>query len=648
MSLPRETDGKKQTLKGNILGERGSNTPRNKRGALFFSVKKSVRVIFTTIRDQESCFLSPQIYCCRRPRRPDQELYVPGALRKAKCDQLKESESTESAINSTESKSENRDISKGNKDSCNNAVPSTLFTSQDGHDDTIIPKSTVHESQTDECSFHSTLSTSGKEDDSIIEGTDNTSFVTTVQDTNGPSHLFIDEQVWSENKKSNRENMKKSDSDPVVTTSENLTSNGSVKEYGDMPQVRDERDESVPKTRRKVTDYQSLRTISEKESSNGESNRKKDIVVNCVISQTPMVTSQIRNDSVEKSVLTAEDENSDNLNIKPLTENVIIPSNKTQAIVKSETNCENVSIEESMAEESSSLGIENQSFQDDSLKTTIEGSEALAADCDATVDFGSEDKVELNERRNGNKEAFQSHCVSVDKEGQKNAVKHIEEDVTTFKLHGNEITIEAVCRNALNSKTSSVVSSDVVNATSSNDNNKNLESENSTSGSGNSVDIKDENIQTLPKTIEDAPGSVRTELNENTGDVDTEQQKTSKKKKGKKTKSKEQAEDKIKSKEKVEKKRKKEKKNVKDKIEKEVNLDSVEEKKSKLTVRSAKEQDKKSLSTCQVVTAKTLMSDSSCTEDSSSAKNDNDDDDNWESNFDESGDCLNPDYLEEV
>ena len=576
-------------------------------------------------------------------------MYVPGALRKAKCDQLKENESTESAINSTESKSENRDISKGNKDSCNNAVPSTLFTSQDGHDDTTIPKSTVHESQTDECSSHSALSTSEKEDDSIIEGTEKTSLDTTVQDTNGPSHLFIDEQVWSENKKSNRENKKESDSDLVVTTSENLTSNDSVKEFDDMPQEKVERDAGVPKTLHKITDDQSLHTISEKESSNGETNHKKDVVVNCVISQTPMVTSQIGNDSVEKSLLTAEDKNSDNLNIKLL-------SNKTQEIVKSETNCENVSVEETLEEESSSLGIENQSFHDDSLETTIEGSAALAADCDATVDFGSEDKVEWNERRNGNKEAFQSHCVSVDKEGQKHAVKHIE-DVTNFKLHDNGITIEeefvtskkasnAVCRNAVNSKNSS----DVVNATFSNDDIENLESENSTSGSGNSVDIKDKNIQTLPKTIEDAPGSVRTELNENAGDVDTEPQKTFKKKKGKKTKSKEQTEDKRKSKEKVEKKRKKEKKHVKDKTEKEVNLDSAEEKKSKLSVRSAKEQDKKSLNTCQVVTEKTLMSDSSCTEESCSTKNDNDDDDddNWESNFDESGDCLNPDYLEEV
>lgn len=571
-------------------------------------------------------------------------MYVPGALRKAKCDQLKESESTESAINSTESKSENRDISKGNKDSCSNAVPSTLFTSHDGHDDTIIPKSTVHESQTDECSFHGTLSTSEKEDDSIIDGTEKTSLDTTVQDTNGPSHLFIDEQVFSANKKSVRENMKESDSDPVVTTSENLTSNDSGKEYDDMPQVRDKSDESVLKT----------------QSSNGETNRNRDVVVNCVISQTPMVTSQITNNSVEKSLLTAEDENSDNLNIKPLTENIIIPSNKTQEIVKSETNCENVSVEETLEEESSSLGIENQSFQDDSLKTTIEGSAALTADCDATVDFGSEDKVEWNERRKGNKETFQSHCVSVDKEGQEHAVKHIEEDVTNFKMHDNGITIEeeltisekaskAVCRNAaVNSPVnSSEVSSDVVNATSSNDTNENLESENRKSGSGNSIDIKDEKIQTMPKTIEDATGSVRTELNENAGDVETEQQKTSKKKKGKKNKSKEQTEDKIKSKEKVEKKRKKEKKNVKDKIDKEVNLDSVEEKKSKLTVKSAKEQDKKNLSTCQVATAKKMVTDSSCTEESFSAKND-DDDDNWESNFDESGDCLNPEYLEEV
>ena len=623
--------------------------------------------------------LRPQVYHCRRPRRPDQALYVPGALRKSKCDQLKQNESTESTINSTETKSENREISKSNKDS-NDDVPSTLFTPQDSHD-SFKPESTVHEAQTDEPSCHSILSTSEKEDDSIIEGTDNTSLDTIVQHTNGPSCLIIDEQLRSGNKESNRENMTENDSDPVVTTSGKLTNNTLVKEFDDVPQIRDERDNSSAKTVHKITDDQSSYTVSKKESNYGETDHEKDVVVHCGIPQTPLLTSEIGNDSEDKSLLTSEDGTCDHVNEKPLTENETIPGDQNQAMVKSETNLENVTKVVTIAEESDSLGIKNQSFQDCSLIKTNEGSEAVAADC-ATVYFDIEDNVERDESRNGNDETFQSGSVNKEssmaltlprsgvfsyEEGQKHAVKNYVKDVTTSELIGNqsklfddEIVEEAelrtskeasvaVCRNAVNSKNSSMVTSDIVNPTSSIDN-KNLESEDSKSESGNSIDVKGEKIQTLPRTIEDASGAVRTELIENVGDIETEQQKTSKKKTKKKAKGKEQAEDKIKSKEKGEKKRKKEKKSVKDKIDKEVNLDSEEERKSKPKVKSAKEWDKKGLSTCHIDTGKELMEDSSCTRESFSAKNDNDDDDddNWESNFDESGDCLNPDYLEEV
>ena len=583
-------------------------------------------------------------------------------MRKARCDQLKENASTESAVNSTEiKKSENREISKSQTDS-NNDEPK--------------PKSAVHKAQTDESACHSILSTPETEVDSNTEGTGDISFDITVQHKNGPSHLFIDEQFQNESKESNRENMIEDDSDPMVTTSEKLSSKVLVKKFDDIPQIGDERDKSTEKTEQKITDDQSLHAFSKKESSYGETDHMKDVDVNCGSSQTPLVTSKIGNDSVDKSLLTFEDETCGCVNEKHLTENLTIPGNQNQAMVKSETNCENASIVVARTEESNSLTTEfNQSFQDDSvIKTIFNDSEAVAADC-TTVGFDSEDNGKWDESQNGNEETFESGCVNKEssgaltlpgsgvfnhEEGLKHAVKHDEDDVTTCELIGsqsklfNDEIIEeaelrtskeasmAGCKNAANSMNSTVATIDVVNPTSSIDT-ENLESENSKAGS---VNTKDEKIQTM-----DASGSVRTELNENVGKVETaKQQKTSKTKKGKKTKSKEQTEDKVKSKEKGEKKRKKEKKSVKDKIDKEVNLDSEEKKKS---TPAAKEQDKKVLSTCHIDTGKELMTDTSCAGESCSAKNDDgddddDDDDNWESNFDESGDCLNPDYLEEV
>ena len=592
-------------------------------------------------------------------------------MRKAKCGQLKESASKESTISSTENKSENGEISKSHKDS--NDEPSALFTPKDGCD-SVKPKSAVCEAQTEDSAGYSILSTSEREVESNTEGTDSISLDTSVQHTNGPSQLCMDEQLQNEN-------MIEDDSDLMVTTSgERLTSNALVKEFDDMPQMRDVRDEtdkSIEKTVQKITDDQSLHTISKNESTYGETDHKKDVDVNCGISQTSMVTGEIGNDHVNRSLLTFEDESCDFVNEKPLTENVTIPGNQNQALVKSETNCGNASLVVTIKEESNSHGTKNQSFQDDSEIKTIEDSEVVATDC-ATVGFDSEDNVERDESRDGNEETFQSGCENKENSGAltlpengafiheerlTHAVNHYEEDATCefidsqSKLFNNEINEEAelrtskeasmaMCKKVANSKNNAVVTSDDVNPTSSIDN-ENLESENSKSESGNSIDINNEKIKTLPKIIEDASGLVRTELHENGGAVETEQQITSKKKKGKKTKTKEKTEDKTKSREKGEKKRKKEKKSLKDKLDKEVNLDSEEEKKSKPTVQSAKEQDKKVLSPCRS-TGKTLVADSLFTEESFSAKNDDDDDDNWESNFDESGDCLNPDYLKEV
>ena len=535
----------------------------------------------------------------------------------------------------------------------------------------------MHEAQTDDSACDSILSTSEREFDSNTEETVNISFGTTVQHTNGPSHLFINEQLRSEKKESKGENTIEDDSDPEVTTSEKLTSNAIVKEFDDIPQIRNKTDKSIEKSVQKVTGDRSLDAIFKEElaRSCGETDCKKDVDVNGGVSQTPLVTGEIGNDHVDRSLSPFEYEICECVNEKPLTENVTIPGNQNEAMVKSETNCGSASIVVTMTEESNSHGTENQSFQDDSMIKPNKDSQAAAADT-ATVDLDGEYNVEWNENWNGNEEAFQSGSenkgssetltlpgsgVFNHEEELKHAVKHYEEDVTTCelidnqsKLFNDEIIDEAelrtskedsvaVCTNAVNSKSNSLV-----NPTSLTDN-ENLESENSRPESGN---IKDEKIQTLSRTTEDASESVRTELDENVGKVETaKQQKTSKTKKGKKTKSKEQTEDKIKPKEKGEKKRKKEKKSVKDKIDKEVILDSEEEKKSKPKGKSAtKEQDMKVLSICHIDTGKELMADSSCSGESCSAKNDNGDDgdDNWELNFDESGDCLNPDYLEEV
>ncbi|KAJ7356362.1 Coiled-coil domain-containing protein r3hcc1l [Desmophyllum pertusum] len=215
-----------------------------------------------------------------------------------------------------------------------------------------------------------------------------------------------------------------------------------------------------------------------------------------------------------------------------------------------------------------------------------------------------------------------------------------------------KVTLTSECENSVNSENNPTVTLDVVNATSSIDC-ENLESENSVSGLGNSMEIIDDKIQVMPEKIEDVSVSVVTmELDENVGELETEKQKThaSKKKKTKKDKSKDLKDDKIKSKEKGEKKRKKEKKSVKDKSDKEENLDSEvkikEEKKSK----TREQKHKRDLTSCDVDAGKELTANNKRTGGTCSKNNDNDsdDDDNWESNFDESGDCLNAEHLEEL
>ena len=155
---------------------------------------------------------------------------------------------------------------------------------------------------------------------------------------------------------------------------------------------------------------------------------------------------------------------------------------------------------------------------------------------------------------------------------------------------------------------------------------------------GSELAKQEEKIQGLPGRNVRSPESVVVEFNHNVDELQTEHSKTSSCKK-KKEKSKE-GEDKKKSKENGERKKKKEKKSGKtEKSDKEEILDSEgkikEKKKSKTKGLIDKELKRKDLSTVE----KSF--------EAAGSAGDNDDD-NWESNFDESGDCLKPEYLEEV
>ena len=142
-----------------------------------------------------------------------------------------------------------------------------------------------------------------------------------------------------------------------------------------------------------------------------------------------------------------------------------------------------------------------------------------------------------------------------------------------------------------------------------------------------------------------------TELNENVDEPEMQHDKTLKKKKRKKDKD----GNKSKSKEKGEKTKRKEKKNSKEKSDKDENLDSKQKekkhKKSKSKEECPKQGDTEDLNACGKVIERETTTQIKLQAGSSIEKKDNDsedDDDNWESNFSESGDCLNPEHSEEV
>ena len=159
---------------------------------------------------------------------------------------------------------------------------------------------------------------------------------------------------------------------------------------------------------------------------------------------------------------------------------------------------------------------------------------------------------------------------------------------------------------------------------------------------------KRENIEVSSGKIEDFSDPIPVNVSKTNNEQKTE---TSKKKKSKKDKSKEKTDEKTKNKEKGEKKKKKEKKGEKtEKSDKNAEESVNKGKKLKAKVLSDK-QDERDLTTCDREVREELLSTSTkAGEKSQSNSNDDggDDSDNWESFYDESGDCLNPEHLEEV
>ena len=167
---------------------------------------------------------------------------------------------------------------------------------------------------------------------------------------------------------------------------------------------------------------------------------------------------------------------------------------------------------------------------------------------------------------------------------------------------------------------------------------------------GNSEGMR-ENIEASSGKVEDGSDPVPVIYVSKTSNQ--QKPETSKKKKSKKDKSmKEKTDEKTKSKEKGEKKKKKEKKGEKtEKSDKNTEESVNKGKKLKAKVLSDKH-DERDLNTCDRDMREELSTSTKAGEkkSQSNASDDSggDDSDNWESFYDESGDCLNPEQLEEV
>lgn len=166
---------------------------------------------------------------------------------------------------------------------------------------------------------------------------------------------------------------------------------------------------------------------------------------------------------------------------------------------------------------------------------------------------------------------------------------------------------------------------------------------------GNSEEMR-ENIEASSGKVEDGSDPIPVIYVSKTNNE--QKPETSKKKKSKKDKSiKEKTDEKTKSKEKGEKKKKKEKKGEKtEKSDKNTEESVNKGKKLKAKVLSDKH-DERDLNTCDTDVREELSTSTKAGEkksQSNASDDGGDDSDNWESFYDESGDCLNPEQLEEV
>lgn len=166
---------------------------------------------------------------------------------------------------------------------------------------------------------------------------------------------------------------------------------------------------------------------------------------------------------------------------------------------------------------------------------------------------------------------------------------------------------------------------------------------------GNSEEMR-ENIEASSGKVEDGSDPISVIYVSKTNNE--QKPETSKKKKSKKDKSiKEKTDEKTKSKEKGEKKKKKEKKGEKtEKSDKNTEESVNKGKKLKAKVLSDKH-DERDLNTCDTDVREELSTSTKAGEkksQSNASDDGGDDSDNWESFYDESGDCLNPEQLEEV
>ena len=577
----------------------------------------------------------------RRTKRPDQALYVPGALRQAKKEKQEQSLSKEAPTNNL--RVDNQEIFSNNLASVEpDGVPSDITgsTPNDVSDCTKSDKGRkeICEPRTGESSAVD-----------VLEETGSLSSDGHKQHVKMQSDFSADELPIKEDIEAQRQSMLRRDVDLVVADNSRM---GVVAEAPNTLHIRDERVERNSKD--SVTVDQSF----DKESANSEavsSEHTSDEGDTCTEnSQACISTYTLSNYGVAEKVSRAASENSEDSNDKFL---------KVGESLKEQDQGGNHG--DVMSREASDL--EDHSFQDHSF---LKGNE----DFILKMDTKNESMLTEHEELKGSDLPEVSVGDGSDCQSGEKLVGQVESctESDLIMSKGDSVNIEsgevlAVCgagSDCLNLQekqgedkevTCEQVSLDILHPACLIDNGK-FESQNNATGLSNSSEKIDESDSQLGKTEEEiqvlsdytkgSSESAVVESNQSIVELEAELPKalSSKKKKSKKEKCKE-GEEKTKSKGKSEKKKRKEKKGDNEQI-----IDSgkklKEEKKPRSKEPCTKEQKKKDLNTKQeLLTEKKGVGANDCTDGSGGGDGD---DDNWELNFDESGDCLKPEHLEEV